>query len=764
MVFSRLARIRTSVLGSLCLGVFFFMLTGGFHGKACAEEELKDLVTDGGLASQLRGAWTIDADQLSYDRERKVYEAVGNVRIVSGKRHIESDWAELDTARRIVELKGNVTLKYGSDWLRGEHVIWNLDEETGWVDGGLTYFAANQLYAQGENIEKTGATKYELKNGFVTGCDPQGPDWKIRYENMKVDVDGIAWARSTSFWVGDVPVFYMPIVAVPLSRNRQSGFLLPWGGYSELNGVQGEIPFYWAIRQDMDATFFGRYMSERGWMSGVEYRIANERWGEGIWLFNYLSDQADKAHLAAQEYPFIRSDRFWLRSRHSFELPWEIEAKMDLDFVSDRNFLPEFERGSASIDYSDKIFREHFGRGVINDEYTLARESSLYLEKRRESSLISMDTRYWDQQDKEIDEFTLQRLPSLAFSVIPTWIDALPAYYTFGTSYTNYWRRDGDRANRLDVSPRLTLPVHWGNYLDVEPSIGLRATSYWVDWRDDVPEEPSESQGRLFTDLRMEMSSRLNRVYPLQVGSFTAFQHSIRPEVVYEYVPEPIEGDIPLFDRFDEDPTRHDIRYGFTTFLTGKSVKTDAQGNERVSYQEVARLQVLHGYNFERVPVNVPDVRLESSREKGVTDIGVRLDLKPRQYVTLSYDTEFSPDRGNMELHDFYMVLNSGLGHRLRLDYQYRRDSLVDEIIASTSIKVFKNLYLLTYHDYSIDQDDLYAHGYGIRYDHGCWAIGLSYENEEKDHRIAFTVNLLGLGSFGASRSYGRGDSDLDLK
>jgi len=763
MFLIRLARLRNLLVTSACLSMFLGLHSGFLPGYALAEEEFKDLVGAGTFVTEGRGTWTIDADKLSYDQNRKMYEAEGNVRIVSGKRHIESDWAELDTAKRIVELKGNVLLKYGNDWLRGEHVIWNLDDETGWVDGGLTYFATNQLYAQGENIQKTGATQYELKDGFVTGCDPQSSDWKIRYGTMKVNVEGTAWATHTSFWIGDVPVFYLPIVAVPLNRNRQSGFLLPWGGYSELNGLQGEIPFYWAIRQDMDETFFARYMEERGFMGGVEYRINNEKWGEGIWLFNYLDDHAVPAHLAEQEYPFIRSDRFWLRSRHSFEMPWDIEGKLDLDFVSDRNFLREFEHGSASIDYSDRIFREHFGRGVINDENTLARESSLYLEKRMESSLISMDTRYWDQLDKEIDELTLQRIPALAYNVIPSWIEDFPVYYSFNTTYTNYWRREGDRANRLEASPRLHLPLQLKTFLNVEPSVGVSATSYWVDWEEDVPDQPSTSQGRLFSDLRLEMNSRLNRVYQAQVGSYRAFQHSIRPELLYEYVPEPIEGDVPLFDRFDEDPSRHDIRYGFSTFLTGKSVKTDAQGNEKISYNEIARLQVQHGYNFERVPMNDPDIRLESSREKGVTDIGFRLEMKPKKFVTLSYDAEFSPDRGNIELHDLYMLLNSGLGHRLRVDYQYRRESLVDEIIARTNIKLFRNFYLLTYHDYSIDQDDLYAHGYGFRYDHGCWAIGVAYENEEKDHRIAFTVNLLGLGTFGGSRSYGNGDEgDLD--
>lgn len=758
MLAIRSDRLRTLLLIFLSIDLVFGGMTSTSLRNAAAEEELKDLADSKTLVTKTRGIWTIDADQLSYDQERKIYEAVGNVRITSGKRHIESDWAELDTEKRVAELKGNVLLQYGNDWLRGEHVIWNLDAETGWVDGGLTYFAENQLYAQGENIEKTGPAQYELQSGFITGCDPNNADWKIRYGSMNINVDGLAWAKHTSFYIRDVPVFYLPIVAVPLNRKRQSGFLLPWGGYSELNGFQAEIPFYWAIRQDMDATFFGRYMDKRGWMSGIEYRIAHNTWGEGIWLFNYLDDKADPGHLSAQGYPFIRQDRFWLRSRHSFDLPWEIEGKLDLDFVSDRNFLREFVRGSSSIDYSDRIFREHFGRGVINDENTLARESSLYLERRMESSLISMDNRYWDQQDKAIDEFTLQRTPALAYNIIPSTIGETPLYYTLETGYTNYWRREGDQAGRLEAFPRLHLPVQWKNYLEFEPSVGLCATSYFVDWQDN---ESDTSQGRLFSDVRMELSSRVNRVYPWQIGSFTAFQHSVRPEVVYAYVPEPIEGTIPLFDRFDEDPSRHYFRYGFTTFLMGRSVRTDAEGNEQTEFLELARLQLFHGYNFERMPADVPEVRLESNRDKGATDLGLRLDVRPKQYVTLSYDMEFSPEKGNVELHDLYLVLNSEQGHRFQLDYQYREESLIDEIIARTSFKLFKNFYFMTYHDYSIDQDDLYAHGYAFRYDHGCWAFGVSYEKEEKDHRIAFTINLLGLGSFGGSRSYTKGDDGV---
>ena len=77
-------------------------------------------------------------------------------------------------------------------------------------------------------------------------------------------------------------------------QERHSGFLLPWGGETTLNGFEFELPYYWAIRQDMDATFYAHYMQNRGLMGGIEYRIDNPEWGKGIWMFNFLDDQAEQ--------------------------------------------------------------------------------------------------------------------------------------------------------------------------------------------------------------------------------------------------------------------------------------------------------------------------------------------------------------------------------------------------------------------------------------------------------------------------------------
>ncbi|MFZ2445344.1 MAG: LPS assembly protein LptD [Syntrophobacteraceae bacterium] len=750
-------RLRTwrRLSGPLLLCCFLIAFPGVLSALAAGPQPLSGPFTVDGkeIADARESQWNIEAETLSYDEKRELFEAEGNVRISSRDRMIEADRATLDMVKRQADLWGNVTLRYGKNWLKGEHVTWGLDSETGWLENGIVFFAENNFFVQGRSISKTGPTQFELKEGFLTSCNPADPDWKIQYQSMKVDVGGTAWARDISMWARGVPIAYLPIIGVPVEKERQSGLLIPWAGYSDVTGYDFEAPYYWAIRDDMDATFYARYLSERGFMGGAEYRVNNRQWGEGVWMFNFLDDQASKTFLDDKGYPFQSDERFWARVRHNVELPWKVDAKIDIDLVSDRNFLQEFSRGSSSYVYSETAFRDHFGRGILYDGTSLVRESSIYLEKRRESDLLSMDVRYFQQLQDNLENVTIQRLPSFSYSILPTYLKDTPLYYSLESSAINYWRSEGDREQKLDFRPRAFYPMHWGNYLDIEPSAGFRSTTYLVEWENRNFDDLNQ---RAIGDARVEMSSRLNRVYPVSLGEIVAIQHAIRPEIAYEYATQGIMGHTPHLDRLDEDQSRNGMRYGFTTFLTAKEVVKDAQGNPVTSYRELARFRAFQFFNVERPFVEDPLFNTRALDE-GMSPLGLRLDIMPKKYITLSYDADYDwQSTGEGNSHDVYMTLDSGKGHILRVDYQKRHDLPVDEITTEVLVKTLPNLYVNAYHDYSLDQGELFKHGYGFKYFRGCWGIGVAYEREGDDNRVLISLDLLGLGSYGSTALMGR--------
>jgi LPS-assembly protein len=764
--------LRAGCVSALCVWCLLLFVATPL---ARAGMPIQDALNQKTLFEAGKEPWKIDAAQLSYDKKNGVYQAEGSVHIYSGERSLHADWARFDTRRQEAELRGSVFIKYGQDWMKGEHATWNLEHGTGSVESGLIFFSKNHFYVQGKRITKSGQTEYELDDGVITSCDPGGPDWSMRFKHMKVDTEGIGWARETSFWVRQMPVAYAPLLAFPANNARQSGLLIPSFGTSALNGIAAELPFYWAIRPDMDATLYAQYMEKRGFMGGAEFRVANPTYGEGIWLFNYLQDQVDKDHLLEEGFGFEQRERYWLRSRHNFTLPYQIEGRLDLDIVSDRNYLKEFEMGSTSWDVTNNMFTQFFGRGLINDKTIPVRETILYLNHREESSNLGMDVHYWENLDKSQDEFTLQQFPRVFYDVAPSFIGDTPLYYTLNSSWVDYWREERSRGQRWDVHPRLYYPVRFAPYLDLEPSIGVRASEYAVDWNGDpVGGGRSPWQGRLVPDVRMEMSSTLSRVYSLDYAELKGIQHVIRPEIAYEYIPAIGQNSLPQFDSYDRIGELNDIRYGFSTYLISKWIRPDAKGDPLTSYGEGARLRVTQALNIEKGSINepsnllfdsflsdVPEFHSATLPDRRFSDVSVELDLTPARFLTLSYESFVSPYEGSETGRDLFMTLVHSRGHSLVVDYRTRQDPNVDEVIGQINFKVLSNIILTTRYDYSFDQEQAFSQAYAITYQRDCWAITLAYKEEAGDQQVFLSVNLLGLGHLGGGYSPVSGGTKL---
>jgi len=704
------------------------------------------------IAESSQLPWTITADKLTYDQEKQLYEAEGNVRISSKDRMIEADYASVDNQTRKADLTGKVTVQYGRNWVKGEHIIWNLDTETGWLDSGVIYFSENNFFVQGKSISKLGPTEFEIKEGFVTSCNPADPAWKIQFNNMKVAVGGTAWTHDVSFWARSWPVIYWPILGLPVETERQSGFLVPLAGRSGLLGYEFEVPYYWAFRQDMDATFYADYMSIRGVMSGAEYRINNAEWGKGVWMFNYLVDQASKTFLFDKGYPFQTQDRYWIRGKQDIDLPWGITAKVDIDYVSDSNFLQEFSFGSSSMAHSLSAFGSNFGRSILYDQTSLVRESDVYLEKKGESQLLSLDARYWENLFPIAKSETIQELPSLSYTVIPERIDGTPFYWGLNSSAVNYWRDQGDTEQRMDLYPRAYYPWHWGNYLNVEPSVGVRSDSYAIQWAGNSSGDFAE---RVAPDVDVEISTRLNREFPVNFLNFTELQHSIRPEVSYEYVTQASTGPFPHLDRLDQDQARNGVRYGFSTFLTAKELTPDAAGDLITTYKEIARFRIFQFFNVQ--PPSVPDPLFDTNNimKEGFSPVGFRLDVFPSKHLTLSYDLDLDLSAaGQGKAQGLFLTYDTTTGYIFSLDYQQVPSLAVNEITAAATLKVYKDIYFNTYYDYSISSGLTFTQGYAIRFVRGCWGVGVGYERTGGSDQFVCTIDLMGIGSLGRESAF----------
>ena len=94
-------------------------------------------------------------------------------------------------------------------------------------------------------------------------------------EQAVVEIDGYAQLFHSTFDVKNTGIFYSPFMVLPAKTTRQSGLLPPDYGISDKRGFYYTQPYFWAIDESHDMTFYGGWMTKIGPSLSVEYR-ANE--------------------------------------------------------------------------------------------------------------------------------------------------------------------------------------------------------------------------------------------------------------------------------------------------------------------------------------------------------------------------------------------------------------------------------------------------------------------------------------------------------
>ena len=153
-----------------------------------------------------------------------------------------------------------------------------------------------------DQMKLRGNNRYTiLENGTFTSCLPGSNSWSVVGSQVIQDrEEQVAEIWNARFKLGPVPVFYSPYLQLPIGDRRRSGFLIPNAKYSNNDGFQFALPYYWNIAPQMDATITPNYLSRRGLQWQNEFRYLTQA-GTGLVEFDYLpSDDEYKRDEAAR--------------------------------------------------------------------------------------------------------------------------------------------------------------------------------------------------------------------------------------------------------------------------------------------------------------------------------------------------------------------------------------------------------------------------------------------------------------------------------
>jgi LPS-assembly protein len=704
--------------------------------------------------------WRLRADYFSYDERQDIYTASGRVYLQADDRQITADRIHLDAYTREAVLEGDVRIEMGQDWLEGDRAYLDLDQKTGVVEGGRGFLSAGNFHFSGAVIEKLGPQTYHMEDGAFTTCDGDKPSWHIRTSDLKVTVEGYGFAKHARFHAGRTPVLYTPWLAFPAKTKRQTGLLMPRLALGDLLGYDVDLPFFWASSRSTDATIYSHYMSKRGLMMGGEFRYAasNESFGE--LRFDYLDDQENTATLRNKGFRQVSPgfdgeyfDRWWWRSKQNLALPLEIRGKVDLDFVSDPDYLNEFQTGYSSWKQSDRIFRKSFDRGLKNDETITTRESTLLLNKFWAAQSVNLELHYFQNLNTIENNYQLQQLPLVTYSASRQLLLGGPFFWQANGQYINYWREEGTRGNRLNLEPTLSLPLRGGPYLQLEPFVGFLETAYLIEDYDEPAGSQVEEktfQNRALLETGITASTDLVRIFSMGGTTWTKTKHTMRPQIVYEYRPKVNQSKLPNFDSLDRINSRNRLTYSLTNFFTSR---LDPEPG-KVEYQDFVRLEFSQFYDFSQPEGGVDDP--STSADRPFSDLFVQLDLTPREYVNLTYKSAYSLYDGEFKNHSLVSSFWDSRGDRMEVDYSRALgqggQTAVDEIDAKVLLNLWDGVSFKLRSNYSFSENENIKSEFNLTIQRQCWGISAGYIDEPDNRRVVVGINLYGVGDLRAGQ------------
>ena len=679
----------------------------------------------------------IDADSLSYEQDTDTYHAEGNVVILYTGNILTSDSAALNRKTDEAFAQGQVVLKSQQDVMEGSRLKMHIPTQTGVLEEGKVFIAQTHFYIRGDRIEKRGEVSYFVENGQATTCDGDEPDWRLTGKTMNVTVDGYGTITHGKFYAGKAPVIYTPFLLFPAKTNRQSGFLFPNRmSYSQDKlGWDVGIPFYWAISKDTDATFYQRYMSQRGFQEGAEFRYAGES-TTGVLYGDFLNDGKRITETVGN------ISRDWQSNQQRWSFYWNQETRFDPTFyfradvakVSDNWYFKDFSSYNYFLDnYSTDQVNPFKRVAFLGDEALPSLVSTLRLVKNWK--LFNLTALVQDTKDLTIasNDGTLQKYPELTLTGAKAPLFGSPVNYEITSTYDYFYRGQGQKGQYLDINPILSVPLNAGDYFQLTPFGGVQGT-FWS--RDDKMEDGLAKRGdREVYKAGANLISEVHRIFQIGGKSLDRIRHGIQPEVTYTYIPNALQDSLPNYAAAVSE--QNTVTYALTNTLIAKMLEKGGSSK----YLEFLRFKLAQTYDLK---ASATDTVPAGTERRPFSDIAMELDFTPVTYLSMRARNLYSVYNTTWSQANYDLGLSDWRGDSANVIYRYTQNSL-EEVNLLLAAPVTKSLGL----NLSFKRDLLNSKNiettYGFSYRRQCWNIILKYGNLNDDKIYEFKFALYGL-------------------
>ena len=684
------------------------------EGAVALEGETTELIDSNtlvfsGNAEIEKDGLVINSERLKYNKSNDTFTGEGNVRIQSPEGHIfKADSMEMEIATEIGSAKGV------------EYTLVNTQRKPKREDRAFV-----RAHGKADSIEFVGKDLISLQNATYSTCRKDKEIAVLTAGDIELDTTaGTGKAKNMKLRLYDVPVFWFPYVSFPIDDTRKTGFLMPSIGSTTRSGTVVNVPYYWNIAPNMDATFAGTYYSKRGLQGQGEYRYLSKKF-KGQLLGTYLPDDDETGE-----------DRYAYHVGHNQRFTNRWRADVDFTEVSDADYFNDF---SDEILFTSATYlRQNVSLGYAGD---WLRGDAQYTNFQTIDETIPESVRPYTQEPRV---------------VLSTNLPSVNRFKFYGyAEYNNFQRDERVSGPRTDLlgSAEYDFNALYGFF---KPKVSARYTGYDLETVDPGAEtSPTRSLGTFSLDTGLFF----DRLTAMKGKDYT---QTLEPRIYYLYVPFEDQDDIPIFDTgatsfsvsqmFRENRFTSADRIGdanqVTLALTSRLLESD-------SGRELLRGMIGQIYYFDDRKVTLPGGEPQTfGRSDFVGELYVNLADRLKMFNFLQWNAEDS------ELDQFRTDLRytHGPGKVFNLGYYYVQGGLDEQINADLAWPLSPRWDLTARTRYSFTDDRSLESGLGIGYGACCWGLRLSalrrVDNQSEDvDSILLEFELNGLTTL--SRGFG---------
>lgn len=454
---------------------------------------------------QLGDALSIFSDRAFRKENGDVFEAVGNVVVVSETDTLYGESATFDRRTMVFKVEGNVRFITQDLTLYGSRLEYHAN--TGYAEIENARIIHPQFNIVARKIKRRAEKVIEAEEAEFTTCRDCMESWAVYGKKIVIFLDDRVEVNHGLLKVKGVSVVYLPYMVVPLSK-RKTGLLFPLPSAREGEGLSLQQPFFWAIDGDKDMTITPSFWGSRGYGSDLEYR---QRFGPNRWFSGNTRVLNDTIYLPGKTSQSESGENY---TRHfgTIENHWQWSPNWSHHF-----------RHSSTRDLDITLdHRQYIEPDVISSDFGF----NGFVDGRGENWSLSLQADYLRNQlfsqPDDFDRSYVQTLPRVAIGTTPQTLlqSDVPMFKHIVAgvdgSFTRFRRVDGEDTIPLRDADRVTAnPYLLWQFFTWGP-LSFKSEARW-DFQKYNFVEAKEAQfaEKNATLLKTEVSFTMDRIFGL---------------------------------------------------------------------------------------------------------------------------------------------------------------------------------------------------------------------------------------------------------